>query len=135
MPLIDRWLDQAPEKLHVLATAMSRDGGLDGNEIAVMKEWLATLEELLKATSEFVEDGAPAAIEGPRVLSAYLRSSPRERRVDSSRLANLLSDLAVHGEEVSKSRDPAGFKSSAGRLANVLDQLITAAKMRMSDAA
>lgn len=135
MPLIDRWLDQAPEKLHVLAIAMSKDGGLDGNEQAVMKEWLATLEELLKATSEYVEDGAPVAIEGPRILATYLNFGRGKCPTESSRLAKLLSDLANHGEEISRSENPASFKSAAARMASVLDELVIAAKRRMSEAA
>lgn len=74
MPLIDRWLDDEPQRIHTLANALS--GAVTGSaaEAKVVEGWYQTLDELSKAASEFNGDGVPVAIEGLERLSKYLEA-------------------------------------------------------------
>jgi hypothetical protein len=75
MPVIDRWLDQYPERLYVLAnTFLGADASLPLKPL-VIREWFQTLDDLKEATERFNPDGVPIAIEGLEALASYLEVS------------------------------------------------------------
>lgn len=72
MPIIDRWLDQAPQKLHALANAIAGDGSRTGAENGALLGWDQCLTELEAVTADFNPDGVPVPIEGLEVLACFL---------------------------------------------------------------
>lgn len=68
MPIIDRWLDQAPERLHLLTDALVHRSVRGEKQRRAVAEWRGALVELRKATNEFNGDGVPVAIEGFELL-------------------------------------------------------------------
>lgn len=75
MPVIDRWMDQHPERLHVLADCLlGYSAGTETDEL-VKRQWTQTLDDLDAATSEFNPDGVPIPIDGLEVLAANLAAS------------------------------------------------------------
>ena len=76
VPLIDRWLDQHPGRLFLLATylagGVAEDGGSMRDE--VVKGWMQSLSDFDQATKEFNIDGVPLAIEGVVALADYVDS-------------------------------------------------------------
>lgn len=75
MPVIDRWLDQYPERLYVLANCLLGAGGELPLRPLVIREWFQTLDDLAEATERFNADGVPIAIEGLQALATYLNAS------------------------------------------------------------
>lgn len=73
MPTIDRWLDQAPERIHALANVMVTGAVRNLNEQASLDGWWSCLSDLRATTLEFNPDGIPLAIEGLETLASYLR--------------------------------------------------------------
>ena len=72
MPIIDRWLDQAPERLYALANALvNRKVGNDAQRDAV-RGWRQALADLEATATEYNPDGLPIAIEGLKLLASYL---------------------------------------------------------------
>jgi 3',5'-cyclic AMP phosphodiesterase CpdA len=88
MPVIDRWLDQHPERIHVLANCLL--GFSTGTEIdeLVKRQWMQTLEDLNAATRDFNPDGVPVPIEGLEALASNLTVSAPKAGV-----ANFLDEL------------------------------------------
>lgn len=74
MPLIDRWLDDEPQRIHALAIALSGTSTGSPSEAKAVEGWYQTLDELSKAASEFNGDGVPVAIEGLERLSKYIEA-------------------------------------------------------------
>lgn len=76
VPLIDRWLDQHPGRLFLLATylagGVAGDGGAMRDE--VVRGWMQSLADFDQATKEFNVDGVPLAIEGIAALADYVDS-------------------------------------------------------------
>jgi 3',5'-cyclic AMP phosphodiesterase CpdA len=76
VPLIDRWLDQHPGRLFLLATylagGVAADSGRMRNE--VVSGWMQSLADFDQATKEFNPDGVPLAIEGIQALADYVDS-------------------------------------------------------------
>jgi len=72
IPVIDRWIDQHPERLHVLANCLL--GHPSGTEMdaIVKRQWIQTLDDLDAATREFNPDGVPIPIDGLEVVAANL---------------------------------------------------------------
>jgi 3',5'-cyclic AMP phosphodiesterase CpdA len=75
MPVIDRWLDQHPERLYILANCLlGNPSGTDLDE-QVKRQWWQTLDDLEAASSEFNPDGVPVPIDGLAVLAGYLAAT------------------------------------------------------------
>lgn len=91
MPVIDRWLDAEPQRIHALANALSGAGTSSSDEAKVVEGWYQTLDELAKAASAFNGDGVPVAIEGLERLSKYLQTNNSS---GSSKLRRSLDALA-----------------------------------------
>jgi 3',5'-cyclic AMP phosphodiesterase CpdA len=99
MPLVDRWLDQAPEKFFVLASSMQA-GKLEGKGEAVGREWLDELKTLQQSAHRPAHDGGPVvAIDGLDRLAAYLRAGSGGSGGTCGELANVLDELARHAEK------------------------------------
>lgn len=72
MPIIDRWLDQAPERLHLLANALAHADVRDGPQRDAVRGWERALADLEAAATVYNPDGLPIAIEGLKLLASYL---------------------------------------------------------------
>ncbi|MFG6412691.1 metallophosphoesterase family protein [Roseateles sp. DC23W] len=74
VPIIDRWVDQAPHKLFIVAHAMLAGGAANDQQKTVATEWLRCLKQLAETAKE--EDGARTGvtIEGPSRVAEYLKS-------------------------------------------------------------
>jgi len=73
MPIIDRWLDQAPERLHLLAISLVQKRIEGASQAEAVSGWKRTLDDLQAATEAYNPDGVPTAIEGLQLLATYLR--------------------------------------------------------------
>ncbi len=123
MPLVDRWLDQAPEKFFILASAMQA-GRLEGKAEAVGREWLDELETLQQSVHRPAHDGGPVvAIDGLDRLSAYLKAGNNGSAGVGGELANVLDQLARHAERKPASSDNAAawLRVMDGHLARATD--------------
>jgi hypothetical protein len=73
MPIIDRLLDQAPEKIHLLADALVHRSVRNERQKAALADWREALGELRDAANAaYNTDGISIAIEGLRALAAYI---------------------------------------------------------------
>jgi 3',5'-cyclic AMP phosphodiesterase CpdA len=96
MPVIDRWLDQAPEKLYVLAVALTRGSLQHAFERSVAEQWMNALDELrLSARQQDSDGGAVVAIDGPKLLAKFLEANGVSPLIKT--LANDLRELAERG--------------------------------------
>lgn len=75
MPIVDRWLDQAPERLHALANALVLKGARNDKERAALAGWDRCLTELEDVAKNYNPDGVPVAVEGLEVLASYVQIS------------------------------------------------------------
>lgn len=94
MPIVDRWLDQAPERLYLLADALVHKAIGSPQQANAVREWRRSLSELRTATQEFNSDGIPVAIEGLRTLAAYIEATAPATDEQLRLLASNLSELA-----------------------------------------
>jgi 3',5'-cyclic AMP phosphodiesterase CpdA len=104
MPIIDRWLDQAPERLHLLAEAFVHREDFKVQHAPVVADWRLSLTELNSAAEHYNGDGIPVAIEGLSMLAAYIGASADAEDLGLRSLARDLGDLARLNE---------GFEASA----------------------
>lgn len=75
VPVIDRWLDQHPGRLFLLATYLTC--GKVENEATrddVVSGWTQSLEDFEFAAEHFNEDGVPLAIDGLATLMCYIEA-------------------------------------------------------------
>lgn len=98
MPIIDRWLDQAPEKLHILANVIVKCSIEGDPQTKVVLGWRHALKELLVSAQRFNGDGIPIAIEGLRMLAKYVNVSAQMEDKGAERFAICLNALADHNE-------------------------------------
>jgi hypothetical protein len=94
MPIVDRWLDQAPERLHLLADALVHKTIGGPLQASAVREWRRSLSELRMATQALNSDGIPVAIEGLRTLAAFIEATAPATDEELRLLARNLSDLA-----------------------------------------
>lgn len=73
MPIVDRWLDQAPERLHALANALVQRGPRSEKERIAIEGWRRCLTELEDVANNYNPDGVPVAVEGLEVLASYMQ--------------------------------------------------------------
>lgn len=129
MPIVDRWLDQAPERLHLVADALVHKRVQDGAQASAVREWRRSLTELRTATQGFNADGIPVAIEGLLTLAAYIEATSTSGDDDLSTLARNLSDLARVNETFEHSTLS---RDSFNRWSPVAQSLVTALE-RLTD--
>lgn len=72
MPIIDRWLDQGPERIHLLANAFVNGAISNDAQRDAVRGWERTLTDLETTATEFNPDGLPIAIDGLKLLASYL---------------------------------------------------------------
>jgi 3',5'-cyclic AMP phosphodiesterase CpdA len=132
MPIIDRWLDQAPEKIHVLANALVA-GSADAPEKSIATDWIHSLEDQLAAAKEFNEDGIPVAIEGLETLASYLvvnGQSDHSTKIDQ--LVTALRGLANHNRMWETSgRDHKSFLTWSPNAQNFINTLLCMSEERL----
>lgn len=130
MPIVDRWLDQAPERLHLLADALVHKVVQGAGQTSAVREWRRSLAELRTATNGFNSDGIPVAIEGLLTLAAYIEATAATDDEELSILARNLSDLARVNETFEHSTLS---RASFNRWSPVAQSLVTALE-RLTDA-
>jgi hypothetical protein len=104
MPIIDRWLDQAPERLHLLANALVHRRVRAGAQREAVRDWKRTLSDLEMAASEYNPDGVPVAIEGLDTLASYLEVAAEDNDAGAQALAQSLRELARLNSSYDSSR-------------------------------
>lgn len=76
VPIIDRWLDQSPGRLFLLAAHLA--GHISGETSQAREEvirgWMQSLDEFEEAAREYNDDGVPMAIEGLDALACYIEA-------------------------------------------------------------
>ncbi|WP_192366035.1 hypothetical protein [Mesorhizobium mediterraneum] len=102
MPIIDRWLDQAPERLYLLGNALAQRSVREGRQREAVRGWFRTLADLEAATREYNADGLPIAIEGLKHLGAYLGVIDEEGKQDLANFVRVLLRLARINEGYEK---------------------------------
>ena len=122
MPIVDRWLDQAPERLHLVADALVHKRTEGDLQTSAVREWRRSLAELRTATNGFNADGIPVAIEGLSTLAAYIEVTSSASDDELSALARNLSDLARVNESFEHSTLS---KASFNRWSPVAQSLLT----------
>lgn len=111
MPVVDRWLDQAPERLHLLASALVDRTARAGLQGQVVRDWKRCLADLHGAATEFNPDGMPVAIEGLEVLASYLEVADDEN-AELEEMAKTLRGLAASNRGYEQSaRNSASFNA------------------------
>jgi hypothetical protein len=103
MPIIDRWLDQAPERLHLLANALVQGAVRGGAQREAVRGWEQTLTDLEATATEYNPDGLPIAIEGLKMLFSYLEVVDEGVDHTLRKLARTLRRLADANEGFEKS--------------------------------
>lgn len=121
MPIVDRWLDQAPERLHLLADALVHKRTQGDAQVSAVREWRRSLGELRNAAQGFNADGIPVAIEGLLTLAAYIEATSTSDD-ELSTLARNLSDLARVNETFEHSTRS---RASFNRWSPVAQSLVT----------
>lgn len=122
MPIVDRWLDQAPERLHALANALVQKGPRSEKERIALDGWDRCLAELEDVAKNYNPDGVPVAVEGLEVLASYLQIN-MESDADLTRLVRELTRLAEDNRGFENGiRDRAAFDTwSRPTLASIAD--------------
>lgn len=105
MPIIDRWLDQAPERIHLLANAFVTGTVRAGAQRDAVRGWERSLADLEATASEFNADGLPIAIEGLKLLASYLEAMDEEKEPMLANVVRVLRRLA-RANEVFEDRRP-----------------------------
>ncbi|CAG0961360.1 hypothetical protein RHIZO_00723 [Rhizobiaceae bacterium] len=98
MPIIDRWLDQAPERLHLLANALVHGSVREGAQRDAVRGWERALADLESAATEYNPDGLPIAIEGLKLLASYLEVVDEEEASSLKSFSRVLRRLARDNE-------------------------------------
>jgi 3',5'-cyclic AMP phosphodiesterase CpdA len=109
MPVIDRWLDQAPQRLYLLAGALARRSARPGLQEQTVRDWRRCLTDLHQAATKFNPDGMPVAIEGLQRLASYLEVAEEEGD-ELEIMAQTLRNLATSNLSYERStRDATSF--------------------------
>ena len=126
MPIVDRWLDQAPERLHLLADALVYRKVRNGGQRLAVTEWQRALVELRSATETFNPDGVPVAIEGLRMLAAYVLATVDPSDKEAVEIATLLHELADHDQRYERTKQELSdfqlWSPTARRYVDVLER-------------
>jgi hypothetical protein len=105
IPIIDRWLDQAPHMLHVLAsTLVNKPASMSPLHQDAVRQWRRSLDDQREAASSFNPDGIPVAIEGLEHLALYLKSSANSNYPNLGKFIQSLQALALLNRDWEESR-------------------------------
>jgi hypothetical protein len=136
MPIVDRWLDQAPERLPLLVDALLQRAPVEGRHAQAIRDWRRSLADLRLATSAFNPDGIPVAIEGLRRLSVYLDATIPTDNHDLKDFAQRLRALADLNETFERSsRERADFDRWSRGARTLLEELGRDTEVRLSGSA
>lgn len=72
VPIFDRWLDQSPEKLFMLALTLVGDNRDAPKQGLLLREWLRSLDDIERAAAAANIDGLLIPAEGMKMLTTYL---------------------------------------------------------------
>lgn len=126
MPVIDRWLDQTPEKYFILASTLLSGTAMTADAHGVLGEWLSTLDELAEAATTATPDGGPVvAIEGPARLAKYLLSGTGPKIDECKKLAGDLEEIARIGRTPPTANQHFDRNAWGGRLSRLLTSCAT----------
>lgn len=115
MPIVDRWLDQAPERLHALANALVQRGPRSDKERIAIEGWQRCLTELEDVANNYNPDGVPVAIEGLEVLASYMQINV-DNDAELGRFVRELTNLAEDNRSFENgARDRAAFDTWSRR--------------------
>jgi 3',5'-cyclic AMP phosphodiesterase CpdA len=135
MPIIDRWLDQAPQRLHLLAEAFVHESGANALHAAVIADWRRSLSELRNAAEHYNGDGIPVAIEGLSMLAAYIQASASPENQRLRFLADDLANLSLLNEGYEASaRERADFDRWSPQAKSLIARLEDSTNSRFSSA-
>lgn len=124
MPVIDRWLDQTPEKYFILASALLNHAAMTDNARKVLREWVSTLDDLAATATAQTQDGGPVvAIEGPARLASYLKSGTGPRADECAELAENLGEIARLGKSPPPADDVSERQNWGHRLSTLLQRV------------
>ncbi|MEV5057877.1 metallophosphoesterase [Agrobacterium radiobacter] len=102
VPVFDRWVDQSPEKLFMLALTLSGDTRDEPFQRLLLQEWVRSLNDIKEASSAPDTDGVLIPAEGLRTLVKYLSMIAREG--DRSGLVQQLQNLLMVNQHFQLSR-------------------------------
>ncbi|WP_219210712.1 metallophosphoesterase [Variovorax boronicumulans] len=126
MPVIDRWLDQTPEKYFILASTLLSGKAMTEDPHGVLEEWLASLDELAEAATTVTPDGGPVvAIEGPARLAKYLLSGAGPKIDECKKLAGDLEEIARMGRTPPSADQHSNRHAWGERLSRLLRSCVT----------
>jgi len=135
MPIIDRWLDQAPERLHLLASALLHRSARPGAQQQAVRDWRRCLADLHQAATEFNPDGMPVAIEGLETLALYLEVASDDDDTELKTMAQSLRNLAAHNRNFERSaRDATSFDGWSPMAIQLIDSLQAMTTSRVGEA-
>jgi thymidylate synthase/3',5'-cyclic AMP phosphodiesterase CpdA len=98
MPVIDRWLDQAPERILLLSNALMERKVISPAQTDAVRGWERTLLDLEATATEYNPDGLPVPIEGLRLLASYLEALNFAKDPEAGRFIRELKNLARSNE-------------------------------------
>lgn len=135
MPIIDRWLDQAPERLHLLANALVHGSVRGDARRDVVRGWERALADLEATATEYNPDGLPIAIEGLKLLASYLEVVDEEDAPTLKNFVRVLRRLARDNEGFEDStRSKAEFDRWAPSALEAVSELRALTKARLGTA-
>jgi hypothetical protein len=133
MPIIDRWLDQSPERLHLIADALIHKAVRGDEQQKAIDDWHLGLDELREATKSFNSDGVPIAIEGLQMLAAYIRASASPDDDELGQIAEQATQLALHNEQYEATdQELPNFRRWAEQAKIYVDRLERSTKNRIT---
>ncbi|MDN7427943.1 metallophosphoesterase [Burkholderia sp. AU45388] len=132
MPIIDRWLDQSPERFHLLANTLVHRSARNVAQRDAMRGWERTLRDLEATANEFNPDGLPIAIEGLKLLASYLEVVDEGEDQDLRMFVRVLRRLARDNEGFEKSsRSKNDFDRWAPSALDAVSELRSLTKKRV----
>ncbi len=135
MPIIDRWLDQAPERLHLLANALVHGSVREGAQRDAVRGWERALTDLEATATEYNPDGLPIAIEGLKLLASYLEVVDEEGDTTLQKFVRVLRRLARDNESFEDgARSKAEFDRWAESALEAVSELRALTKTRLGTA-
>lgn len=134
VPIIDRWLDQAPSKLMALACQLCGDTNTSDSNI--IKEWheYLRMQRMSADPAAFNPDGVPVAVDSLELLAAYIevRSSPSAAEV--LKIAGKLKTLARENRNYERSqKDRDQFNDWALGVQPLCDELLALTSVATPD--
>nr|WP_299499626.1 hypothetical protein [uncultured Rhizobium sp.] len=102
VPVFDRWVDQSPERLFMLALTLSGDTRDQPFQRLLLREWIRSLNDIKDAASAPDGDGVLIPAEGLRTLVTYL--SMIDKSGDESKLVQQLRNLLMVNQEYQQTR-------------------------------